>query len=102
MERKIHHTVEDYFNAIAPLVDKPHRRIDDREARMMGRQWDDPPVAHLIPIEDFKATGDIELFRKLWEGRFGKERKPRPEYEPPEPDAESGEGGEEAAAPTVH
>ncbi|RMG10914.1 MAG: hypothetical protein D6729_18750 [Deltaproteobacteria bacterium] len=99
-ERKIHETVDEYFNAIAPLLDKPHRRIDDREARMMGRAWDDPPVAHLIPIEAFKATGDIARFRELWEKRFGKERKPRPEYEPPEPEAADASGGESAA--TVH
>ena len=95
METKLHKTVDDFFKAILPLIDEPHQRIDDRQARVMGRAWIEKGVAHLIGVDDFKATGDAPRFQELWEERFGKDRKPRPEYEPPE--AEAAEPGE-----TVH
>ncbi len=87
MERKLHKTVDAFFNAILPLIDEPHQRIDDREARLLGRAWLEKGVSHLIGVDDFKATGDAPRFHELWKKRFGKERKPRPEYEAPEPEA---------------
>ena len=51
--------------------------------------------------DDFKATGDAPRFHELWKKRFGKERKPRPEYEAPEPEPEpEPEAG--VATDTVH
>jgi hypothetical protein len=110
MDRRIHRTVEDYFHAIADLVDEPHQRVDDRRTRLMGRVWPDRGVEHLISIADFKASGDIDRFRALWEEKFGKKRKPRPQPDAPEADEEAeatagaaGEGAsEEESAATVH
>ena len=102
MERTIHESVESFFHAIAPLLDQPHVRVDERATGLMGRFWEQLGVSHLIGISEFKTTGDIEKFQELYKERFGKKAKPRPEYEPPESESGAEEDAGDGDAPTVH